>query len=51
MIWRPVVANLCTLAELHEKWDINDLCDAHEALDLKEEAEKFYHDQPREHNQ
>lgn len=36
------MAGLCTLSELHEKWDINDLYDAHEALDIKDEAEIFY---------
>ena len=40
MIWRPVLAGILTLKEIETYYDINDLWDANEALDIKEEAER-----------
>ena len=34
-IWRPVIEKITTLTEINENWSINDLADAHEALDIK----------------
>lgn len=42
MIWRPVIAGYGTLHEVKHLWTIDDLMDAHEALDIKEEAERYY---------
>jgi len=42
MIWRPIGAGLTTLAEMDDRWDLCDLLNAHEYLDIKEEAEAFY---------
>lgn len=39
MIWRPVVAGLGSLKEVQYEWDIDDLFDAMELLDLKEGME------------
>jgi hypothetical protein len=39
MIWRPVLAGLCTLEEIERSWTLDDLMDAHEALDIKAEWE------------
>jgi len=41
-IWRIVTANIATLGEIQNYWSINDLADANEALDIKEEADEFY---------
>lgn len=38
-IWRPVLAQIATLSEIQERWSLDDLLDAHEALDVKAEAE------------
>ncbi len=40
-IWRPILAGIVTLQELDKHWDINDLADAHEALDIKSEIEEY----------
>jgi hypothetical protein len=40
MIWRLVLANVATLKEIETYYDIVDVWDANEALDLKEEAEQ-----------
>lgn len=39
MIWRPVLKRLGTLKEVQYEWDLDDLADAHEVLDLKESAQ------------
>lgn len=41
IIWRPVLAQLGKLNEVRYEWNIDDLFDAHEVLDIKEEAEQF----------
>jgi len=38
--WRPIVEKIATLQEIEEYWDINDLADANEALDIKYIIEK-----------
>lgn len=38
-LWRPVTARIATLHEIDTHWSIDDLADAHEALDIKTEAE------------
>ena len=40
MIWRPVLAGILTLKEIKTYYDILDVWDANEALDIKEEAER-----------
>lgn len=40
MIWRPVTRKIATLEEITTTWDINDLYDANEALDIIDEAER-----------
>jgi hypothetical protein len=42
--WRPILERITTLTEVNEKWNICDLADAHEALDIKADAEQFYGD-------
>jgi len=41
MIWRLVLAHIATLEEIGRSWSINDLMDAHEALDIQQEAEEY----------
>lgn len=36
------MAGIASLKEIETHWTINDLADANEALDIKEEAEAFY---------
>ena len=43
--WRPILEQITTLTEVNEKWNICDLADAHEALDIKSDAEDFYRKQ------
>ena len=38
-LWRPVTARIATLQEIDTHWSIDDLADAHEALDIQAEAE------------
>jgi hypothetical protein len=38
-VWRLVVEQVTTLKEVETYYDLNDVLDAHEALDLKYEAE------------
>lgn len=45
LIWRPVIRKIATLQEIETHWDINDLLDAHEALDVQDEMEAFASDQ------
>lgn len=40
MIWKPVVAGYGTLIEVQEKWSLDDLMDALEALDVVAEREQ-----------
>jgi hypothetical protein len=40
--WRPVVEQIASLSEVESQWTLFDLAEAHEALDLKLEAEIFY---------
>jgi len=39
VIWRPVLKKLGSLKEVQLEWDVDDLFDAHELLDLKEAME------------
>lgn len=41
------MAGIATMREIETYWNINDLADANEALDIKEEAEAFYSEQAR----
>lgn len=50
MIWRPVVRKIATLEEIESHWDINDLFDAHEALDVLDEMEAFANNQAKSRN-
>jgi len=36
-----VLAKVATLEEIERSWSINDLMDAHEALDIQQEAEEY----------
>lgn len=38
-MWRPVISEpqIATLTEIKKYWSINDLFDAHEVLDIREE--------------
>lgn len=45
-IWRPVLAGHDTLVNVKYAWTIDDLFDAHEALDIQEEARK--HEEKRQ---
>ena len=38
-LWRPVVERIATLQEIETHWSIDDLADAHEALDIQYEAQ------------
>lgn len=40
LIWKPVVAGYGTLAEVHERWTLDDLLDANEAIDVVYECEQ-----------
>lgn len=40
MIWRVVTRQIATLSEINKNWDINDLYDGNEALDIMDEAER-----------
>ncbi len=46
-IWRPVVRKIATYKEIMEHWNICDLADAHEALDLQDAADNWYQTQAR----
>lgn len=43
--WRPILEGVATLTEIDEKWNLCDLADANEALDIKIDAESFYQKQ------
>jgi hypothetical protein len=40
-IWRPIIERITTLEEIERWWSIDDLLDAHEALDIQQDFE-FY---------
>ena len=40
MFWRPVSEGYGSLIEVQEQWSIDDIYDAHEALDIKAEIEQ-----------
>ncbi len=39
-IWTPVLEGFGTLSEVQEKWDIDDILDAHEIVSMKQELSK-----------
>jgi len=39
------LAHITTLEEIETHWSICDLADAHEALDIQQEADEFYRKQ------
>ena len=39
-VWRIVFEKVASLEEIERSWDLNDLADAHIALDLREKARK-----------
>lgn len=43
-IWRPVIRKVATYTEIMKYWTIKDLMDCHEALDLQDAADQYYHD-------
>jgi len=43
--WRPILEGIATLNEINSSWNLNDLADANEALDLKEDISTFYQNQ------
>lgn len=43
--WRPILEGVATLTEIDEKWNLCDLANANEALDIKIDAESFYQKQ------
>ncbi len=40
-VWRVVTGGAATLSEIESHWSIDDLADANEALDIKNEAEAY----------
>ena len=49
-MWRVVKSDLCSgLVEL-ERWSLDDLCDAHDVLDLDEELEELAYQKSRSKN-
>lgn len=48
LMWRPVIERVTTLQEIETHWDLMDLFCCHEALDLREEAERRAARQPRQ---
>ena len=40
-MWRPILAKIVTLKEMDTYWKLHDLAEAHEALDLQQEAEEY----------
>lgn len=43
--WRPILEGVATLSEIDEKYNLCDLADANEALDIKVDAEAWYQKQ------
>jgi len=44
------LAKITTLEEIENHWSICDLADAHEALDIQQEADEFYRKQAERKN-
>lgn len=40
LLWRPVHHGMGTLAEVSERWTLDDVLDAHDILDAFEDAER-----------
>jgi hypothetical protein len=40
-VWRVILAGAGRLEEIERHWSIDDLADANEALDVRDEAEEF----------
>lgn len=40
VIWRPILEGVTTLREIETHWNLCDLFDAHEALDIKTDLER-----------
>ena len=40
--WRPILEGVATLHEVDTCWDVCDLADANEALDIKADADAHY---------
>ena len=43
--WRPILKGITTLHEVNTYWNLCDLADANEALDLVEDSENHYTNQ------
>ena len=43
MIWRPVMDGYGSLTEVQTLWSIDDLMDCLEAISVKSEMERLYH--------
>lgn len=50
-IWRPVIRKVATYTEIMKHWSIKDLLDCHEALDLQDAADQYYHDMQEKQRQ
>lgn len=48
--WRPILEGITTLHEVNTYWDICDLADANEIIDVKEDAQIYYHNQAARRN-
>ena len=46
LVWRLVLARIATLEEIETYYDLLELLDAHEALDLQEEADAIANEVP-----
>ena len=40
--WYPILQGITTLEEVNRSWTINDLADAHEALNIQAEMDSYY---------
>lgn len=40
-VWRVILAGAGSLEEIERHWSVDDLADANEALDVRDEAEEF----------
>ena len=40
-LWRPIIAKIATLKEIEEHWSLVDLINAHEVLDVQDDAERY----------
>jgi len=41
LFWRPIVKGVATLEEIETHWDLTDLLDANEALDVMDDLERL----------